>query len=576
MLERASEHIQLGYEPISLRIDGIPWRCGAADAALADAGLTLAPGQLTLLIGGNGVGKTTLLEKVAGLRPPEGIQSRYGDEPVWIPGRLRKSKLNRHALLHYSYAPQSPENGLFMRTVSEELQFSARPYGMDAGRLKARVTTALSAVGWQDDAWLARDPYGMSGGERRRAALAAAFVPPVPWLLLDEPTAGLDGDGHARLGNYLMGLKDQGVGILLISHDLDWALPLADSVLLLDAEGTIRQCSREQLLASPEWLVEAGMSVPAWLDIAHHLHLRGIPAAQLWSPFAAADAMCELGIVSVETTADIDNSPHQTVPVIASLIARRREERSSNNKHRLGSFDPRTIWLSYVFISIGIFAQWSWSGLAISAVVTMLLLASGRISLWRWRALLFNYGVFSVIASAFYAAGWDSGGLTFGIDRFTVTLLPFTRTYLVMLLGLSLPLVMTPLALRNALQKLLTYKGKTPAIAHRLILTVTLMIRFIPVLIAEWGRFSRIDLSRGKMRPGRRLRIVGKMRELTLPFILSIFRLGDEIAIALESRGVTMDKRPTRTAKLRWAARDYGLVVGALLLAGGLWTYASV
>lgn len=528
---------------------------------MSGAGLTLVPGQVTLLAGGNGAGKTTWLEKLAGLRPPEGMRIHYGDEPLWQEGRWGKQRLNARALLRYSYAPQSPENGLFSRTLSEELKYSGRPYRLSEEKLDERVAEALEAVGWHAD-WLARDPYRMSGGERRRAALAATFVPPASWLLLDEPSAGLDGAGHARLGGYLTGLKERKVGAVLVSHDLDWALPLADSVLLLDYEGTVRQCSPAQLLAHPEWLVEAGMTAPLWLEIAHKLHLRGIPAEQLWSPDFAARAVASVGEIK---------APGEAERINAKASARRRSKDAEPAKHRLGAFDPRTIWLSYILLSLGIFAQDRWAGIAVSGVLTMLLLAAGRISLWRWRTLLRNYALFSVIVSAIFATGW----LSFDTDAFIGTMLPFTRTYLVLLLGLCIPLVMTPLSLRNALQKLLTFRERTPAFAHRLILTVTLMIRFVPVLVEEWGRFARIDLSRGKMRPGRSWAIASKLKDMALPFMLSIFRLGDEIAIALESRGVARDVRPTRAAKLQWKARDYGAVLGSALILLGLWAFAN-
>lgn len=557
---KASGQIREGIQPVALSIEGIAWRQGT-HGETSEAGLTLAPGQVILLAGGNGVGKTTWLEKLAGLRAPEGMRIRYGDEPLWQEGRWGKQRLNARALLRYSYAPQSPENGLFSRTLSEELKYSGRPYRLSEEKLNERMSKALEAVGWHAE-WLTRDPYRMSGGERRRAALAASFVPPASWLLLDEPSAGLDGNGHARLGGYLMGLKEQGVGVVLVSHDLDWALPLADSVLLLDYEGTVRRCSADELLVHPDWLTEAGMSVPLWLEIAHKLHLQGIPAEQLWSPDSAAKAVASIGEVRAEVN---ERGLSTEAPV------RHRSSGDEMAKHRLRAFDPRTIWFSYILLSLGIFAQNEWSGIAVSGALTLALLAAGRISLWRWRGLLRNYALLSVIVSAFFATGW----LTFNTDAFIGTLLPFTRTYLVLLLGLCIPLVMTPLSLRNALQKLLTFSGRTPAFAHRLILTVTLMIRFVPVLVEEWGRFARIDLSRGKMRPGRSWAIASKLKDMALPFMLSIFRLGDEIAIALESRGVARDVRPTRAAKLRMAARDYGVVLGSALIMFGLWAYAN-
>lgn len=556
---------------LPLRVAGLRRGAGVgAEAASREDALTLAPGTLTLLIGGNGVGKTTLLEKLAGLRPAEGLRVAYGEEPVCAPGRMGRTQLNAKALLRYSYAPQSPENGLFSRTVEEELRYSARPYDLREDALLVRMSQALSGVGW-DESWLPRDPYRMSGGERRRAALAAAFTPPAPWLLLDEPTAGLDGEGHERLAMYLQASKARGVGIVLISHDLDWALPLAEAALIMDAAGDVRYCSRDELLTQPETLLaEAGLVVPPWLRAAHALLSRGVPAELVWPPEEAAAEAVSMGI-------DVEGvlaQPASNVKAVQHAGVSRRGVKE-RLRHRLGTFDPRTIWLSYVLLSIGIFAQRTWVGVVGAAVVTVILLAAGRISLWRWRKLLQTYAAFSVIASAFFAVGLNDQGLTFKTDSFVGTLLPFSRTYVVLLLGLCIPLVMTPLSLRNALQKLLSFRGRTPRLAHRLILTVTVMIRFIPVLVGEWGRFSRIHLSRGKRKSGGLWTIARKMRDMSLPFLLSLFRLGDEIAVALESRGVAADKRPTRTAALRWRGRDYAFVAGASAVAAALWAFAS-
>lgn len=560
----------------SLRIEGLPWRVAGDAAAVTGARLELAAGTLTLMIGANGAGKTTLLEKLAGLRPPEGVLTSYGEEPVWTERRWGKRKLNDQALRRYSYVPQSAEDGLFARTLEEELRFSARPYRLGAGELDVRMEAAVGAVGW-DAQWLSRDPYRMSGGERRRAALAASFVPPAPWLLLDEPTAGLDGEGHARLGNYLTSLRDSGVGVLFVSHDLDWALPLADRVLLLGVDGIVRSCTSAELLAHPEWLAEAGMTEPLWLALAHEIGRAGVSTEQVWSPQVAAQSVEVIkragsGIVD-GGGANEESLINDINKVGAAVVAKRRLE-SVAGDHRLGAFDPRTIWLAYVLLSIGIFAQASWYGIAAAAALTLTVLAVGRISLWRWKALLQGYAVFSVVATGFFALGAGDGGVSFDRGAFVDTLLPFARTYIVLLLGLCIPLVMSPLSLRNALQKLLSFRGRTPALAHRLILTVTIMIRFIPVLVAEWSKFSRIELSRAKQRSGKPWRIVVRLRDLAMPLMLSIFRLGDEIAVALESRGVTMNSRPTLASKLRWAQRDYLLVAVALLLAVAMWMLA--
>ncbi|TFE19797.1 ATP-binding cassette domain-containing protein [Cohnella luojiensis] len=550
--------------PVPLLIDGIEWRLrDETGAANRDSGLRLEPGTITVLMGPNGAGKTTLLEKLAGLRPLEGLQVSYGSETLWRQGWTRKKRLNERALRRYAYASQSPEDGLFSRSMREELDYSLRPYALSDREKEERRNSAMVAVGW-DSSWLSRDPYQMSGGERRRAAIASVFVTPAPWLFLDEPTAGLDGAGHETLARQLENSKKDGKGILLISHDSDWALPMADIVLLLSVDGSLRKCSREELLIHPEWLEETGMNVPEWLWIAHLMVSNGLSADQAYSPAEAATAWPG----KLREAAEAQE-------MRAVERQRRKERPKSAIRHRLTEFDPRSVWLSYVLISTGLLTLADWVALGVGAIIVFLLLTAGKVSLRRWRGLIVNYAVFSVLTSAIFAWGASGGGSQFEGEAFMGTLFTFVRTMLVLLLGLAIPLVMSPLSLRRSLEQMLTFKGKTAKWVQQLILTVTLMMRFIPVLLDLWERFVRIFLARGKSISRNPVAIGRRLRDVSLPFLLALFRLGDEVTLALESRGVGFSGRPTSGTRLRWRKRDYVFACGASALAIGLWFFAN-
>lgn len=566
MAGRNADQIKPIGEP--LFIDGISWHVGGeGERHQYCSGLKLEPGTVTLLMGPNGAGKTTLLEKLAGLRPPEGLNIVYGTEPLWIERKIGKPRLNVKALRSYSYACQSPEEGLFARTVADELEYSLRPYRQTAANKEQSIQTALRSVGW-NQSWLTRDPYLMSGGERRRAALSAVFATPASWLLLDEPTAGLDGSGHEKVAQRISELKAQNSGIVLVSHDSDWALPLADQVMMLSPEGSLKICSREALLAHPEWLEETGMSVPQWLRTAHLLWRNGIPSEKIWNPAEAAHALAKSSSLTLT---------NQTSTASRKMISLKNRQPAAARPllSPLLRFDPRSVWLAYMLLSAGMFAQSSWIGIAAGAIVTITLLAVGRISLLRWRGVIRNFVVFSLLVAGLLAVGEDEGGGLFDATTFLGALIPFARTLLVMLLGLGIAIVMTPLSLRRSLDQLLSVNGKTPAIAQKVILTVTLIIRFVPVLLRQWERFVRIFLARGKEISRSPLAAVRRLRDVTLPFLLSLFRLADEVVLALESRGVGEHATPTRGERLRWEWRDSILVLGSLLLAGGLWWFSK-
>ena len=626
-------------EPAPLRIEGMRWRRDG-DAVYETGGLSLVPGTITLLIGPNGAGKSTLLEKLAGLRPPEGIKVAYGAEELRLPGRFGggRTRLNGKALLRYGYAGQAPEEGLFARSVREELDYSMRPYRLDEAVRESRRTEAFESVGWTTD-WEKRDPYSMSGGERRRTALAAVFATPASWLLLDEPTSGLDGAGHETIARQLRSMRARGIGIVLVSHDTDWALPLADRVWLLEGPNTVRTCDRNRLLEHPDWLEQAGLRIPEWLAVAHRLRESGVSAELLWRPDGAAAAWpggrsgeavtemkvraCELpeqnayrsGVTELEGAHD--GRPERSAFVVGvsksegaqdgrperiayigeheekagtedgeGILARRSAGKSSGKSsresskgrssvipHRLRGFDPRAVWLSYVALSIGLLRLNDWIDAGVGAVIVAALLVAGRVSMRRWRGLIANFAIFSLATSAIFA--WGAGSdWELRAGAFSSTLLIFCRTLVILLLGLAVSMAITPLSLRKSLEQTATVRGKVPELAKRTILTVALVVRFVPVMLELWERFAKLIRARAKSVSYMPMELARRLKDISMPFLLALFRLGDEVALALESRGVGDSKQPARSGRLKWRPKDYALVAGALVLAVGFAAFA--
>lgn len=542
----------------------------------------LEPGTITVVIGANGSGKTYLLESIAGLLPESRIMAAFGSEQVWR-AQGRRRLLNTAALMAYGYASQTPEEQLIARTVEQELSYALRPYGLTESDAKTRVAAALTAVGW-DESWLAREPQQMSGGERRRAALACLFAVPTPWLLADEPTAGLDAAAHADLARIMKQRAGEGQGILLISHDTDWAIPLADRVWLLHKDGTIRDCLPEQLLAHPEWFAECGMAVPAWLSVLQGLRRLGVDAAVSDSAertaAAAASALKstrELAAAKLSKEA----SPHEIASQAAlplqmeqSAAAQHAARPGGDAKSPLAGFDPRSVWIGYVLLSTAILLQKSWLGIAASVLIVSCAIMAGRIPLRRWRGAIKAMTMFSVTAALI--AGLEGGryGLSWEIDGFLASLQSLARPLLVMLLGFGLPIVITPLRLRRSLEQTVAIRGRVPRAGQTFILTVTLLLRFIPVLLAEWQRFAKQSLARGKTARFSLRRLPGQLRELMLPFMLSLFRIAEQAASALESRGVGRRPYPRVRRMLRWRFKDYALAASCLLLLLLYWRFS--
>jgi len=558
----------------------------------ADDGFQLTQGKIIILIGPNGAGKSRLLETIAGLHDPGAMRINYGKEPLWIGGE--KKRLNAAALLAYSYACQAPEEQLFARTVAAELDYVLRPYALVEADAAQRVEEALRAVGW-DNTWFARDPYQMSGGERRRAALACLLSTPSSWLLLDEPTSGLDASGHEVLAASLKDRAARGQGILLVSHESEWALPLAQQVLLMHADGSVHSTTREEILHRPDLLREAGMLVPEWLEIAHLLWKSGVSEEQIWHP-----TMPEAG----QSSSDHDHHDyhhhnhnqhnhrhdhHDHHHDQSEETGLAKSEPNSNylrsrsggggtdrsGKERamspLVAYDPRAVWLAYILLSSGILMQRTWVGLAWSGLLTAIIIVIVRIPLRRWRIPIAMLAFVTVMMSVLAGIGASGSGVSWNMEAFLLSLRSLLRPWLAMLIGLGLPLAISPLKLRRSLEQLLAIRGRVPFRAQQLILAITLLLRFIPVLLSEWERFSRIVLARGKAARLTWRGAVGRLRDTSIPFLLSLFRLGEQVAIALESRGVGRRPFPVVQHTQHWRSRDTLLVACGAVICLLLW-----
>ncbi|MBB6635301.1 ATP-binding cassette domain-containing protein [Cohnella thailandensis] len=529
--------------------------------------LLLRSGSITVLFGRNGAGKTYWLESMAGLHPGTGAEVRYGSLPLWKEGRRGRKARNPDALKAYAYSSQAPEEQLVGRTVEEELLETLKPYSLSSDERRRRMLAALEAVGWEES-WLVRSPYRLSGGERRRLALACLLVAPSDWLLLDEPTAGLDAPGQEQLRQILAErAAREGQGVLLISHDTEWALPLADQVLLLAADGgSLRECSPEELLHHPDWWEEAGMAVPAWLKVLEPMLRTGIPISSVWKPSELARQWGRL-------VREAGESPPESSVVYRMDNASARQERQKGSRSSIAFFDPRALWLSYVLLSVAILAQQSWWGVAAGGAIAAAAIWGGRIPIGRWRGFILSFLVFTLTVSVVAGIGRDAGGQWgFQGEAFLTALHSMARTFIVFLLGLGLAVSITPIRLRRSLESVLGFRGRIAPAFQKFLLTVTLMLRFIPIFLNEWERFNRYAIARGK-EAGRKS-LGGSVRRLSRtaqPFLLSLFRLGDQAAVALESRGVGRQKYPTLLKLSSWGKRDTALVAVVLLLSLVLW-----
>mgnify|MGYP005836513081 CR=1 FL=1 len=237
---------------IVVRVEHLSHAYRPSEWVLEDINFQVHAGECVAIVGPNGAGKTTLFLRLAGLLPGKGGQANVCG---WDPADSRqRAQLPRVLGMVF----QNPEDQLFAPSVLEDVAFGPLNLGLSPNETQERALAALAAVGFPPDK-VHVPPLQLSGGDKRRAALAGVLaMQPKVWLL-DEPTAFLDPLGRREL---LALLRTLPAARLIATHDLDFVLELCSRVLLLDGGRLIADRSIEELFSDAELLERHGLEVP--------------------------------------------------------------------------------------------------------------------------------------------------------------------------------------------------------------------------------------------------------------------------------------------------------------------------
>lgn len=219
-------------------------------AALVGVDITIETGQRVALLGPNGAGKTTLALHLNGIKTADTGSVCVGDTTL-SEGTI--NEIRRRVGLVF----QDSNDQLFMPTVGEDVAFGPANLGLRGAELDARVAEALAAVGATD--LEKRAPHHLSGGERRRAAIAGVLAMQPDILVLDEPTSGLDPAGRRELISLLQGLP---ITQLVITHDLPLALELCDRAIIMDGGTVVADGATSTILADTDLLRAHRLELP--------------------------------------------------------------------------------------------------------------------------------------------------------------------------------------------------------------------------------------------------------------------------------------------------------------------------
>ncbi len=256
---RALEHTYLRGTPLeSVALRGVDFEIGR--------------GEVVGIIGHTGSGKSTLIQHFNALmRPQRGGARVLGYD-------LRDPKLDARALRRrVGLVFQFPEAQLFERYVGDDVAFGPWQAGLRGDELRACVREAMDAVGLPFDAFKDRPLYSLSGGERRRAALAGVLAIKPEILVLDEPTAGLDPRGHQDILARLLALqRDWNMTMVFVSHNMEDIARVCDRVYVIADGRSVLSGTPREVFAQPQRLIELGLGVPQVTAAMHALRERGV------------------------------------------------------------------------------------------------------------------------------------------------------------------------------------------------------------------------------------------------------------------------------------------------------------
>lgn len=240
--------------------------------AMADVSLQVEEGDFIGVIGHTGSGKSTLVQHLNGLLKPTSGKVLLEGRDIWAePGKIRDVRFQVGMVFQY------PEHQLFEDTTYKDIAFGPKNMGLSEEEIDARVRRAAAFVGLKEEL-LDKSPFELSGGEKRRAAIAGVMAMEPRVLILDEPTAGLDPRGRDMILEQIKAYKDENdTTVLLVSHSMEDVARTAKKVLVMNGGRIAMYAPTAEVFSRAEELESIGLSIPAVTKVFMRLREKGYP-----------------------------------------------------------------------------------------------------------------------------------------------------------------------------------------------------------------------------------------------------------------------------------------------------------
>lgn len=257
-----TEHLTYSYST------GTPFEV----TAIEDINIEIEPGELVAVIGHTGSGKSTLIQHFNGLLKPQSGKVYVDGQDIW-----ESKKTLRASRFAVGLCFQYPEYQLFEETVYKDIAFGPKNMKLSDEEIDRRVREAAWFIGVTDD-MLEKSPFDLSGGEKRRVAIAGVMAMEPKILILDEPTAGLDPRGRDTILDLIRNYREEtGRTVMIVSHSMDDVAEIATKVLVINNARVAMYGTVPEIYARSEELVSMGLDIPQVTKIFLGLKENGIP-----------------------------------------------------------------------------------------------------------------------------------------------------------------------------------------------------------------------------------------------------------------------------------------------------------
>lgn len=240
--------------------------------AISEINFEIERGEFVAIIGHTGSGKSTLVQHLNGiLKPTSGSVSVDG---VDLHDKKSAAKAARSKV---GMVFQYPEHQLFEETIYEDIAFGPKNLGLSEEEIDTRVKRAMNFVGLDFEQYATRSPFQLSGGQMRRVAIAGVIALEPEYLILDEPSAGLDPRGRDEIFNEIIQLyQSSGITVILVSHNMEDVAKMATRLIVMNGGKVSLDGTPLEVFSNPEKLREAGVDVPPVTALLRKLKERGL------------------------------------------------------------------------------------------------------------------------------------------------------------------------------------------------------------------------------------------------------------------------------------------------------------